>query len=222
MMEYVVIDSDQLSLAHALGARMNGHPENVPEVLPQLLRMLEGTSDPKVLAAIVESIGQAWTEAATPALVALVDNPENQVRFAVACALPCGVESAHASAMAVAALIQLMDDEVSAVRNWATFGLGAQLSADSEMIRAALAARLDDSDYETRCEALIGLAVRGDERAIPATLAALREEAVGKLVVEAAAELGDPTFLPELVRIKDWWDVDSALLERAIVACTVG
>ena len=65
----------------------------------------------------------------------------------------------------LAALIELSADASSGVRDWATFALGTLAREDSEALRDALAARLDDPDEETRLEAVHGLAVRGDHRA---------------------------------------------------------
>ena len=52
------------------------------------------------------------------------------------------------------------------VRDWATFALGTLADQDSRGLRDALVARLDDPDQETRLEAVHGLALRGDPRAV--------------------------------------------------------
>lgn len=58
----------------------------------------------------------------------------------------------------------MTEDPDAEVRDWATMGL-AGLAQDSEPIRDALAARLDDEDLNTVAEATRGLATRGDARA---------------------------------------------------------
>ena len=66
--------------------------------------------------------------------------------------------------------------------------------------------RVNDEHFDTRSEALIGLARRGDDRAVRPVLAALRAEVVGKLAVEAAGLLGRKEFLPALRdRLKTGW-----------------
>lgn len=63
-------------------------------------------------------------------------------------------------------LIAWSRDEDAAVRDWATFTLGTQLDVDSRDVRQALRDRLDDANFDTRCEAFVGLARRLDERAV--------------------------------------------------------
>jgi HEAT repeat protein len=98
----------------------------------------------------------------------------------------------------VPALIDLMDDEDEDVRDWATFGLGVQLEADGPEIRDALARRITDPGNDTSGEALVGLARRKDPRCFEPISEALRFSVVGNLIVEAAAQLGDPRLLPAL------------------------
>ena len=107
------------------------------------------------------------------------------VRYAVAWCF-----SNRTAAPALATLITLSRDPDAKVRDWATFGLGSLSGVDSEAITNALLERLDDPDPETRGEAMVGLAIRGDRRAEATILAALREPDVNDLVFEAARELG--------------------------------
>jgi HEAT repeat protein len=121
--------------------------------------------------------------------------------------VPAGVE----------ALVRLSQDPEVPVRDWATFSL-AQTDHDSPAVRDALRARAEDPDEETRWEAVVGLARRHDPEALPRVAAGLRAGVVGKLVVEAAEELGDPSLLEPLLALQAWWDVDPLLLARAIEA----
>jgi HEAT repeat protein len=89
--------------------------------------------------------------------------------------------------LAVDTLIELSDDPESWVRDWATFGLGTMIRRDDQRVREALAARLTDTDDTTRAEAIRGLAVRHDERAIPQLLSEL----------DQGTELDDPAILEE-------------------------
>jgi hypothetical protein len=90
----------------------------------------------------------------------------------------------------MAALVRLTADVEPAVRDWASFSLGSQLDADSREVRAALWARVDDRDRATRCEAMVGLARRGDVRVAARIAAEVRAGSAGPRLVEAAAELG--------------------------------
>jgi HEAT repeat protein len=74
--------------------------------------------------------------------------------------------------LAIRTLILLSQDADGRVRDWATFGL-AQLDADTEAIREALAARLADPDASTRLEACEGLLKRRDVRLVAALAEAL-------------------------------------------------
>jgi hypothetical protein len=62
----------------------------------------------------------------------------------------------------------------------------------------ALLARTDDGDPEIRGEALIGLARRGDARALPLVRKELSGEFHGSWAVEAAELSADPTLYPLL------------------------
>ena len=55
---------------------------------------------------------------------------------------------------------------------------------------------------------------------MPALLAALTAQSVGRLAVEAAGLLPSPSLLPALLGLRSWWDVDSPLLEQAIGRCS--
>ena len=59
----------------------------------------------------------------------------------------------------------LSTDRDTSVRDWATFGLGSMIARDTQQVRDALMARIGDADPDTRGEALVGLAARGDLRA---------------------------------------------------------
>jgi hypothetical protein len=83
-----------------------------------------------------------------------------------------------------------------------------------------LRGRLDDSDFDTRCEAHVGLARRGDEKGVEPLLQAFRGKVVSTLMVEAPAQFGRPQFAPVLQELRHWWDVDPELLDEAIAACS--
>lgn len=124
--------------------------------------------------------------------------------------------------LAIPELVQLSADEDENVRNWATFGLNAQLGGpgdkgfvDSDAVRDALAARLDDPHEETRAEAVEGLARRRDPRALPVLQRELEQGPEWQHYIEAAELFADPSLHPALVRISEMeeppFDVSAAM-----------
>lgn len=120
-------------------------------------------------------------------------------------------------------MIKLTRDRSGDVRNWACFALGTQTTADGEAIRAALVDRVNDRHRECRAEAVLGLGRRRDDRAVAHVLRALKDEAIGRLTVEAAAYVGSDVLLSELSSLEGKWDrdsqPDSKLLRTAISQC---
>ena len=98
------------------------------------------------------------------------------------------------------------------------FGIGAQVDADSPAIRSALLRRLIDVDEDTRDEALAGLATRGDVRALPALLDALRAGVLSGVVSQAAVDLAHPDVLAALEALQaDDTQAHSDLLAETIL-----
>ena len=154
---------------------------------------------------------------------------DGAVRDAVASAL-----AGRGDPRATAALIELSADADARVRDWATFALGTLAAEDSAALRDALAARLDDADAETRIEAVHGLALRGDLRAVEPALAILAagepggsrwtRHALSESAIRLAALTGDPRFSPYLPPLDGVW-AGTALqreLARAHERCTGG
>ena len=189
------------------------------ECLRATINLLSNDIDPRVLEAAAFALGHLPTEpGGTSALVKLIAHDDRDVRFGVAFAL-----GGRTDPEAIAALIRLTSDDADEVRDWATFGLGCLCEFDcdlvTEPVRAALLDRLTDEHFDTRSEALIGLARIGDDRVIDSVLAALRAELVGELAVEAAGLLARKEFLPALRDLRSWWDVNEDLLEESIQQC---
>ena len=128
---------------------------------------------------------------------------------------------------AVAALINLSRDPLDDLREWATFALGSQLPlVDGVDVREALAARLTDGHEPTRDEAVIGLGLRGDARALGPLRAQLERGYVGLALFEAAHALASPLLTPVLTSLKNDARVQATLTEdernelsAALLAC---
>jgi HEAT repeat protein len=202
--------------AHVLGTMVNGHPEHAVEATQALSRLLADARHPHLEWSIADGLRLAWHSDAVEPLLRLEHSASANVRRSIAEGLGSAM-SGQLVPSGVEALIRLSQDPDESVRNWATFSL-AQLDDDSLQVRAALRARVDDPDYDTRSEALAGLARRHDREAVEGMARELRADNVGRLVVEAAAQLGDPSLLEPLLELQTWWDVDPELLVRAIDA----
>jgi HEAT repeat protein len=106
-----------------------------------------------------------------------------------------------------------MNDRDADVRNWATFGMGQQSDADTDQIRAALAAALLDDDDKVRYEGIIGLGRRRDLRAVrylkwmlhddPADIFA-RDAAIKLLGLDESGRIGTVSLLGMLQRLQRW------------------
>ncbi len=160
----------------------------VSERLRSLLALLQDESDPLVLDAVIIALGHLRQPEGILAILPYCEHLDENVRYAVAWALPGGAGN-HSGV--IAALIRLMGDVDSDVRDWATFGLGSQTDVDSPSIRDALFQRLGDGDYDTRAEAAVGLAKRKDLRVLPIVIEELESETYGVLFEEAASYLLD-------------------------------
>lgn len=197
-------------------AEMTPERHNRCASAPVLARLLHDPVD-AVVASAIAAHGHLSLAIPPERLDVFASHPTVDVRFALALALPtCGGEQAEEF------LIRMMSDAIDAIRDGATFGLGSMLDSDTPEIREALLQRTVDPHDDTRAEALVGLARRGDRRGLAPLRHELRADAVGRLAVEAARDLADPALLPDLEALRAWWDVDSELLTEAIASCQSG
>jgi hypothetical protein len=121
----------------------------------------------------------------------------------------------------LALLIAMLDDPIDANRDWAAFFL-ATSDHDSPAIRAALLKAAKDPHFNTRCEALVGLAQRDVEGVETLLLEALNGEYIGDLMFEAAQYVASAELVPALEEIKLFWGHDDFALNRAIECCKTG
>jgi len=150
-----------ISVLGQLGVTMNDHTG--PYLEERLALALELLSDDteKVVVSAAWALSHMHDNRAKTGLLSVRRNANADVRKAVAVGL-----AGETSPEAVEALIELMQDHVCYVREWATFSLGRELSKgvflDSGKIREALHARLSDPNEGARGEAIWGLALRKD------------------------------------------------------------
>jgi HEAT repeat protein len=135
-----------------------------PSCASRLRQALEDEIEAGPISAAIIQLGNLADESAHEAILAHLEHPDPLVRHAVAVALPTVGLNEPALAAALSFLTTDIDDDV---RDWATFGLAELTDADDERVRQALLARAKDTAYETRVEAIVGLARRQDERVRP-------------------------------------------------------
>ncbi|QLE59694.1 HEAT repeat domain-containing protein [Nostoc sp. TCL26-01] len=185
-----------------------------------LLKLLPSEENSNVLASIGFAFGHLNDSRCVLPLIKLKNHPDTDVRLGVVFGL-----AGQEDELAIKALIDLSADDEEDIRNWAIFNLGSQITTNTPAIRDALFQRLiletgeDDTIAEIRGEALLGLAIREDERVINPLIAELESGCVGRLSVEAAKEMGDTRLYPALIDLQKWWDIDVKLLQEAISSC---
>lgn len=173
-----------------------GTQENLPFKASSelLLEKLLADANIQVIAAALFAMGKLHV-GNLELIFPLAKHPEPEVRHAVAYALLSRYEP-----MANRMLIELSTDLETKVRDWATFGLGYESRDDLPEIREALAARLDDKDFETRDEAVLGLAQRKDPRVIATIQKELESDSIGTLILQAIEEMPHRSFIQPLER----------------------
>src|SRR3954453_12821989 len=126
---------DIIGVVEGLGDRVNGHPEEITNVVPQLVALLHDVQEAPVTTAIIDALGKAWDEAASLETLRFVDHDDDSIRLAVAHAAPAGVETPTGTMLAAETLMRLSRDAVDEIRDWSTFGLGSQLKVDTTEVR---------------------------------------------------------------------------------------
>ncbi len=117
-------------------------------------------------------------------------------------------------------LIAMTRDGDITNRDWATMLL-ASAEADAPIIREALLLAVNDENAVVRAEALVEIAQRDRELALPLVLKELAGEWVGMPVFEAAALVADPVLVDVLRPWTESSDDDSfqRLAREALAAC---
>jgi HEAT repeat protein len=205
--------------ADILGRLVGAEPTIRSMALQTLLEALDSETAAAPLASIVAALGHISDAATLGRIFPLAVHASAEVRLAVAFAVAT-ISPQPLAPEALVALIRLSRDDEPEVRDWATFGLGTLSNADGPDVRAALLARAEDAYRETRAEALFGLAVRRDPRAVPHLIRALESPLVGGLEVDAAAAFADPRLLPALWALQQAGKTDETRLRQAIDRCS--
>ncbi|MCU1678901.1 MAG: hypothetical protein JWM93_3659 [Frankiales bacterium] len=203
---------------------------------PQLHDALDGAAvvaardaSVAVRAAAAHVAGEVPTMRSIDVLVSLVRDISPDVRSAVASSLPLATDSEAPNPRVVGALMLLTADADATVRDFAAFGLGAQLpAADNAAVRAALHRLLDEPDTDDAypaAEAAMGLALRGDASVAPVIAERLRRGG-GQRWLDAAAALALPDLLTTLCALRERGDDETdpwvQALDKAIAACDPG
>jgi hypothetical protein len=191
-------------LGKIAGHSGNSFPEESYSVIAELVQR---ETEFQPLNSGLFALGHLDNPLAVPMIIGFASHANNDIRYAVACALG----SFPNEPLSVATLLKLVDDADEDVRNWATFGLGNLGDADSSEIRDALIRRLNDSMQDVREEAMVGLGKRKDKRVLPALLGALQQPAMTDMVIDSAYLMLGMAEEP-----KNWTPADytCALLQR--------
>ena len=189
------------------------------EVLAILLSMLEKEQEPTVLKSIAIALGHRHDPRAIEPLIHLKKHPDEGVREGVVSGL-----TSYEDELAIQTLIELSKDPAAYyIRDWATFALGTQIKADTPAIREALVARLVDEEGIVRGEAMIGLALRHDQRMLEPLLNDLTTGWLGTMLTDEADRIRQSLY-PALVQLREMWEGDRTgerykRLEEVIEKC---
>ncbi|GIH04014.1 hypothetical protein Rhe02_20810 [Rhizocola hellebori] len=197
-------------------------PAFVEESMQMLLALAATEPNTDVLVEVARAFGFRMDPRAVEPLLAWRGHVEPSMRLFVACSLR-SCRTPDNEARVVDALIELTGDTDGEVRDFALFGL-RELEVDSAQVREAMLLRVRDPDVSAAGEALVGLAMLGDERAIAPLIEYLEDpDPHGAIAygLDAATALADPRLLPTLRALEQRLG-DRSDLRQAILACTEG
>ena len=206
-----------VSIIAQLGLDGKGYPE---ESNAMIRSMIQSEQDHEVVTSLISAVNFRELKDCVSWLISLAQHPSDDIRWRVAWGLPA--PDAHDPELGreiISTLMRLLADPEPQVRDWATFSL-SMTDEDSPQLREALLDRMQDTDFNTRSEAAIGLAKRKEPRGLRPLEECLKSDQVGELYVEAAEMYADPSLKQALTQLRKWWDVNPELLERAISACS--
>jgi HEAT repeat protein len=205
--------------ADILGQLGTPNPMFHEEAVTILLSMLEQEQEPEVLKSIMVALGHRHDPRSIEPLIRLKKHLNDGVREGVVFGL-----MGYEDELAIKTLIELSSDpDAYYIRDWATFGLGTQIKADTAPLREALVARLIDEEGIVRGEAMIGLALRHDQRMLEPLFNDLASGWLGTTLTDEADRIRQSLY-PALVGLREAWEGDKAdvrykQLEEAIAKC---
>ncbi len=171
---------------------------NKKETVELHFELLEKEQSDNVLKSIFHGIGHNNDELSKKQISKLVEFKtikNTDIKHALISALS-GLDNSDA----INTLIEFTEHKTSTIRNWATFGIGTLIESDNIEIRNALWKRTGDTDFETKSEAIVGLANRKDEKIKYVIKSELENGDYGTLLFEAILTLDDKDFLPLLIK----------------------
>lgn len=166
------------------------------ETITLYFDIVEKERDDEVLKSLLYAIGHNndnLNQKQIKKLIAFKTSENSEVRQGLVSSL-LGSDNA----LAIDTLIDLSNDKVASIRNWATFGIGSQIETDNAKIRKALWNRINDKNQDTKLEAIVGLAHRNEIEAKETIKQELTNGEYGTLLFEAVELLNCVEFIPLL------------------------
>jgi HEAT repeat protein len=186
------------------------------ESVDLLISALEDTND-FVLSSVCCALGHRSLARATTHIIKPASSLNAQLRNDVAFAL-----LGHESQDAIDVMILLSRDSDRNVKNWAMFGLGSQIEVDSKEIRDALFVGVSDNDSEIRGEALVGLALRKDQKVADLLLKEWETfDEVSILSLEAAEESANVKLHSKLLHLQGELNSSADMLFESQLQCAI-
>jgi HEAT repeat protein len=166
----------------------------IKETLKLFFETLKTETDHSIISSIFYGLGhnnEHLTAKETKFICSFKDSKNLEVKQGLVFALG-GIEHK----IAIDTLIGFTSDKNNYIRDWATFGLGSQTTQDTPAIREALWNRINDKYEYARHEAILGLAIRKDERIKEIIKREIEDiDNQCSLLLEAIEELNDKEFI---------------------------
>lgn len=183
--------------------------DHARRVLLDAARLAAGDPSPDVRMSVAAAVGNlsGCADAHNLLLTMLGDRDGSVLAQVVGGLAITAPEPAEIAAPWIQSLMRLLRHDNPLVRDWAAFAVGTQSDVDDPQLRDELLriaeTDIDDDDIYPAAEAAMGLACRKDPRVQPIIERRLGDMTVGRLWLQAAAELADPRLHPALTRLRE-------------------